>query len=314
MPIALVIVAVVILLMLLAFAVTRINLVVWQRSRLERKFRKLGMSEHTESLGHATVRFWLGPDTGPDLLLAHGFGASAIWQWHPHVQALAEHYRIIMPDLLWFGGSYSDDLDYSVDHQVEVLRRLLAKLGVDGCHVVGISYGGFVAYELAATEPERVRKLVLIDSPGRAYAIDDYRELCQRFEIEHIETLMLPTEPEGIRTLMHVASRHPPYAPRWVLRQALKELYSENREHQKGLIRAMLDQVPAVASRDGQLRAPTLIFWGSHDPIFPVELAHRLKLQLGETARLEIIEDASHAPNLEYPKQTNELLLGFLVE
>ena len=59
-----------------------------------------------------------------------------------------------MADLLWFGDSTSTDRTFGLDHQVEALAALLRHLGIEDARVVGTSYGGFVAWDLAHAHPE----------------------------------------------------------------------------------------------------------------------------------------------------------------
>ncbi|ERM93805.1 hypothetical protein AMTR_s01033p00010870, partial [Amborella trichopoda] len=58
---------------------------------------------------------------------------------------------------------------------------------------------------------------------------------------------------------------------------------------------------------------PTLIIWGEHDQIFPLDLGHRLKRHLGENAKLVVIPSAGHAVNLEKPKAFCKHLKAFLI-
>ncbi|CAK9145031.1 unnamed protein product, partial [Ilex paraguariensis] len=62
-----------------------------------------------------------------------------------------------------------------------------------------------------------------------------------------------------------------------------------------------------------KITQPTLIIWGEHDQIFPLELAHRLKRHLGENAELVIIKKAGHAINMEKPKKLYKHLKSFLI-
>ncbi len=132
------------------------------RQRLERA----GGTEQTVSLPAGEVRYWIGGE-GPTVLLIHGFGGHALWQWHAQAAPLVEHgARIIAPDLAWFGETVPNGEAFTVDSQVELFVQLMDRLEVDRYDVVGISYGGFVALGMAVRQPDRVERLVLVDSPG----------------------------------------------------------------------------------------------------------------------------------------------------
>lgn len=290
------------------------NAVAWKRGQHEDTFRDAGLEPDQRTLGEASVRYWAGGADGPPVLLLHGFGASAIWQWHGQVGALAERHQLVVPDLLWFGGSRSERRDFSVDYQVATVVALLDTLKIDAVRVAGISYGGFVAYELAAAHPERVHGLVIIDSPGRTFTRADYAALCARFSVDHIGTVLVPSDIGGVQTLLEIAKYDPDWAPDWAKRQVLEQLYSTHREERIALLDALLESADTLHNRADTPRAPALLIWGSHDPVFPVPLARRLQADLGPQTRLEIIDEARHAPNLEHPERVTQLLLEFLAE
>jgi pimeloyl-ACP methyl ester carboxylesterase len=282
-----------------------------QRGRLEGRFDEAGLEARTERIGDATVAYREG-GRGPAVLLLHGFGAPAIWQWAGQVGALARGHRVIVPDLLWFGGSSSDVADLSLDHQVRIVLALLDRLGVARAHVVGISYGGLVAYELAAAHPDRVEKVVIVDSPGRAYERADYDSLCRRMGVAKVSDLLVPKDAAGVRRLLEIAYDDPPNLPEWVLEQTLEELYSEHLEEKAALLDVVVDHLEELTAGPDGMRAQTLVVWGREDPVFPLEIGQRLVKRLAGRARLEIIEDARHAPPVEHPDEFNRILLGFL--
>ena len=285
---------------------------------LERGFARQGLDRHLEPIGDATVHYYAGGAREPigTVLLVHGFGAEAIWQWGPQVRALVRAgYRVVVPNLLWFGQSTSANRDFSVDHQLATITALLDHLGlarVDA--VVGISYGGLLAFGLAAEHADRVERLVILDSPGPVYTDADYADLLARFGIAHPGPLLVPDHPDGIRDLVHLAYHRPPTLPAFVRQQVLNALYSTDREEKVALLEDMVERMEELRSRDWRVTAPTLLVWGDEDPVFPLEIGHRLSDWMGDSARLEVIDRARHAPQLEHPRAFNRLLLDFLAE
>jgi len=107
------------------------------------------------------VRLWVEEQgDGPPLLLVPGLGAGA-WLWAAWRDALAEDFRLVMPELRGSGRSDKPDARYTVAGFAEDLVGVLDVLGIDRAHVLGVSMGGYVAQVLAATRPERVDRLVL---------------------------------------------------------------------------------------------------------------------------------------------------------
>ena len=289
--------------------------------QLSRKLERRGLSSASVAIGEANVHYWEGGQRDSSerpVILLHGFGAAAKWQWHEQAGPLAEHRRVILPDLLWFGGSWSRRRDYSIDHQIEVVLGLLDHLGIAEADFVGISYGGIVAHELAAMHPGRVGKLVLLDSPGRVYTAGDQAALLERFAVDDIGEVLVPDTTEGVRTLLELGYHRPPRTPRWVESQVLEGMYTQFRAEKRLLLDDLLGELDGLEERPGAVRQPTLIIWGREDRVFPLEIGERLADDLnastGGRARLRVIDGAAHAPNLEHGELVARWLVEFVLE
>lgn len=276
---------------------------------MTRKLERKGIRSETAMLGDARVHYWEGGE-GPPVVLLHGFGASAVWQWHEQMVPLARDHRVIAPDLLWFGGSWSNNRDFSIDYQFETVTALLDHLGVEQAGFVGISYGGIVAHELAAQEPERVRRLAIVDSPGRSYTVEDHAELLERFKVTDITEVLVPDSPEDVEILLEIGYYDPPRIPRWVEKQVFEVMYSDFREEKVLLLSNLLEQLDHLDERPGHVMQETLLIWGDHDPVFPLEIGTRLEADMGGIVTLRVVNKARHAPNLEY----GDLVAQWLVE
>ncbi len=246
----------------------------------------------------------------PPLLVLMGFGASVEWQWHPNVQALARRHRLIVPDLVFFGGSHGRDAAPTLELQARTVLALMDRLGISRTDVLGLSYGGFVTFLLAAEAPARFGRLISVACPGPVVERRDLEDMCARFGVAQMADLLLPTRPAGVRALLEVAWVRPPPVPAALLAATLDVLFS----HAVDEKRALLEDLVRRADAPPELPhlGPTLLLWGEHDRVFPVELAHRLAARIGPQARLEIIPDTAHAPQLEKPKAFNRLVLDFL--
>jgi 4,5:9,10-diseco-3-hydroxy-5,9,17-trioxoandrosta-1(10),2-diene-4-oate hydrolase len=107
--------------------------------------------------------------TGPPVVLLHGGGpgASGLSNYARNIEPLAQHFRVIVPDMPGYGRSAkgvdgSDPFGYLADH----IRGMLDVLDIDRAHLVGNSYGGSCALRLALDTPHRVDKLVLMGPGG----------------------------------------------------------------------------------------------------------------------------------------------------
>jgi pimeloyl-ACP methyl ester carboxylesterase len=104
---------------------------------------------------------------GPVILLLHGFGAAINW-WDNVAPELAAHHRVIRADLIGHGGTAAPVVGYAITRQAQLAAALLDKLDVDHVTVIGHSMDGEVAVALAESAPERIDRMILIDSPPTA--------------------------------------------------------------------------------------------------------------------------------------------------
>jgi 2-hydroxy-6-oxonona-2,4-dienedioate hydrolase/4,5:9,10-diseco-3-hydroxy-5,9,17-trioxoandrosta-1(10),2-diene-4-oate hydrolase len=107
--------------------------------------------------------------TGPAVVMLHGGGpgASGVSNYSRNIDALATHFRLIVPDMPGYGRSAKGvDRDDPFGYLADMIRGLLDELGVDTAHLVGNSYGGAAALRLALDTPHRVGKLVLMGPGG----------------------------------------------------------------------------------------------------------------------------------------------------
>lgn len=167
----------------------------------------------------AVVHLWLPPTaaTGAKplhpVLLLHGFGATATWQWAPFLRPLlAAGLAPYVPDLIFFGASASPAADRSPAYQASCVAAAMAVLpsAPQRYAVVGVSYGGFVAYHLAHAFPAAVERLVLVaagvcleetDLAAGLFAVEDVAEAA---------SLLLPQRPEDLRRLVGLTFCRPP--------------------------------------------------------------------------------------------------------
>src|SRR5436305_1771256 len=119
-------------------------------------------------VGPNRVHMMIGGD-GPPLLMIHGL-ATRGEDYALIMPQLARRHRLYVPDLLGFGWTDRPDIDYSVAEESEMIRGYLDAMRIERCDVVAASMGGWIALKLAADHPERVRRLVLVDSAGFPFA------------------------------------------------------------------------------------------------------------------------------------------------
>lgn len=243
---------------------------------------------------------WRSDGTGPALVLVHA-GVADLRMWEPLVPLLSAQRRVVRYDMRGFGQSRSTAGRFS---PAADLLGLLDGLGLGAAAVLGASFGGLVALELAAIAPERVSALILLAPlhPGvepseelKAFDAAEERAL-EAGHLEEAVELNLATWVDrssadpGIRTLVADMQRDA-----FVL-QLETEIDLEEID-------------PPVVDRLGTIDVPAMIAVGDNDlPDFQL-MAAQLAQEL-PNATLERIADAGHLLALERPRQVAELTLA----
>jgi 3-oxoadipate enol-lactonase len=232
---------------------------------------------------------------GPAVVLLHA-GVADLRMWDRPAHELARDHRVVRCDLRGFGGSpLEEGSSYS---DAEDVLALLDELGLERFALVGASYGGYVALQVASASPERVSVLTLVAPAADLVEPDEGMRDLWREEGALVDSGDLAAATElNVRTWLG------------------PEADDEARELVRRMQRQALElQVAAgdVDDRDlpvrlERLTMPTRIFVGGHDqPFFETtarELARRLP-----SARLVELPWAGHLPTLERPEEGTRLL------
>ncbi|GMH24706.1 hypothetical protein Nepgr_026549 [Nepenthes gracilis] len=280
-------------------------------------FARAGLKSTTTELGEGTVIHCWAPkkhkDGKPALLLIHGFGANAMWQWDYYINLLIRTFNVYVPDLVFFGDSYTTRPDRTEAFQAQCLMSLMKGFGVQRMNAAGISYGGFVAYSLAAQFPASVEKVVLCSAGVCLEEKDMADGLFVVNSVKEAASILLPQTPEKMRELIRLSFFKPiKHVPSCFLDDYIHVMCTEFIEEKNQLLEALIkDRKLADLPKITQ---PTLIIWGEEDKIFPLPLAHRLKTNLGDNAQLVIIKEAGHGVYLEKTKEVLKHMKRFLVE
>jgi len=244
-----------------------------------------------------------GEEGDPAVLLVHGYPASS-HMWRPALEALAERgLYALAPDLPGFGASDKGDHLYSPANYVKVLEALFAGRLKRPANVVGHSMGGVIALAYAAANPDRVRRLVIVDAAGVLHR-SVYSEFLGRAMAER----KMGADSPWLEMLNKIIAAQAESLP-------TKGILSlDNPQIRRRLLRGDPTLIAGFALADHDLsRAlrsismPTLIVWSSDDKIAPPRTGQALASVI-KGARLVTIEDAGHAPQINKPERFNALL------
>ena len=234
---------------------------------------------------------------GPPLLLLHGM--DTVPPGAAFIDLLGRHAAIIAPSSPGFGNTKRPpDFDTIYD-LVHLYLALIAALPDENLTLVGLSFGGWLAAEVAAACSHRIAKLVLVDPLGIKLGDRESRDILDIFNVNPAEVR---------RASWHDLAAAPDY-------NAMSDdelvIHARNREALCLYAWHPCLYNPQLKQWLGCIRVPTVVLWGASDRIVTPEYG-RAYAGLIPGARFELIEQAGHHPELEQPGLFTERLTAFL--
>ncbi len=233
--------------------------------------------------------------TGAPVLFLHAAGGAG--QWLEFHQLLARRFEVFAPDHPGFGGSDElaevEAMDDLVYHYLDVIERL----GLDRPHVIGASFGGWIAAELAVAAPHAVGSLVLMSAAGL------------RLPGHPVADLFLMTPAELVRTLYHDPATIPPPPPDPGPEAALAAYRDMTALARFSWVPFLSN--PKLERRLRRITARTLVVWPSQDKLIPVAHGHRYA-ELIPDAKFTEVADCGHAMYFERPAEFAGIAADFL--
>lgn len=232
---------------------------------------------------------------GQPLLFLHGAGGAG--RWWPFHERLARDFTVHLPTHPGHGGAPAAEWIEHISDLVLHYLDLLDELGLEHVHLIGASFGGWIAAEMATVASHRLDSLVLIDPVG--IKVDGW-----------IYPFLFGMDiPDLVVTLFHEPAAAMALMPSDQSVDTLVELYRE---------RAALARVawnpylynPLLRRRLGRIRTRTLLCWGEHDRLAPVRCAHAWRQEI-PGAELRLFERSGHLPHLEESEATAAAVLAF---
>ena len=225
-----------------------------------------------------------------------------------HAQAFAAKYELILYDRRAAGRSETPEGGYSMANQVQDLRSLLSRLGVDRAHVLGSSGGGPIALTLALDHPQMVDTLLLINTMSYAGAAERAarQKEMDAFISNEAEYGREGSVERGIDARMPDVRENEP--------ERFQRLKAINMEKFPGMLasfRAYLDIGDTIESRLSSLDVPALIVHGDADTTIPVACSHTLHEKISG-AQLEIIPGAVHGLMTNEAGKVRDMIVNFI--
>lgn len=226
------------------------------------------------------------------LVLLHGLGDDKN-SFVPSAKFLSDNYYLILPDLLASGeNNKKENLDLSISGQVEFLHKFLNQIGVKTFNLGGNSMGGHVSAAYTIAYPKDVKSLILINAPG--LKLDNHVVYTGFGEVLKNE--------EDLNKVFSRVFYKVPEMPSPIKKMFISQI-NESRDYLNNTIIPQIKNGKYFDLKEqiNQINSPTLILWGKHDKVVKFNVAERFKRDI-PLSEIEIIENASHSPQLEVPE------------
>lgn len=242
-----------------------------------------------------------GPADAPVVVLSNSLGATHR-MWDAQAEKLAEHFRVVRYDTRGHGDSPVPPGPYTIDDLADDVVALLDELGVDRAHFVGLSLGGMTGMRLAARNPERVDRLVVLCTGA------------------HLPPSSFWTDRAATVRTVGAGAVTEAVVQRWFTAAYLEENPAVRKESEDMVaatpaegyagcceVIAAMDLRPVLAA----ISAPTLAIAGADDPAAPPP--HLAEIAEGvQDGRLLVIPDSAHLANVQQPGTITPAILEHL--
>jgi pimeloyl-ACP methyl ester carboxylesterase len=236
---------------------------------------------------------------GEPLLLLHGAGGNP--GWLPYHQELAGQFTVYAPSHPGYDHSSRPQWISTMNDMAHFYRQFIEELGLVPVNLLGFSMGGWLAAEVAAMCPHVLKRLILVDAAGIKPQVGAIAELFM-------------VSPERVQQLRFYDPKQVPEYEQLVPRQLTpeeEEVQWRNREMASRLCWKPYLHNPKLPAYLRGVKTPTLIVWGKHDAIIPLncgELYH----QALSNSTLHVIDRCGHSPAVEKPQEFLQVVQEFL--
>ena len=249
------------------------------------------------------IRYLESGNSKKTLVLLHGLGASAE-RWTAVIPIFAEHFRVVVPDLIGFGYSDKPLTDYTLDFFSNFLEKFFIASNVDRPVILGSSLGGQISAEYTSTHPQNVEKLILTSPSGvmkqATPALDAYMMAAMYPNEQNAKNAFELMEGSGEKIDEKITDG-------FIERMRLPNAKLAFMSTILGLKNAEI-----ITKKLQSIITPTLIIWGSDDPVIPIQHADEFVAAISD-CRFFKMDNCGHTPYVQEPTIFASKVLDFVL-
>jgi pimeloyl-ACP methyl ester carboxylesterase len=271
----------------------------WTFSKLtQARLAWAGVYRHSLFLDGLEVSYLEG-GKGKPIVFVHGIGGQS-QDWAALLRELVrDGFHVLAMDLPGFGEtSKPRERSYSISQQANFVKSFLDAMRLERVTLVGVSMGGWIAATVALDQPQRVEKLVLMDSAGFA------------FKPSFDTTLFTPRTPAQVEMLLALVTPRPPRVPNFVKEDVVRQSGSRGWVIERALA-SMGTGAGLLDGRFSSMKPPLLLLWGKQDGVTPLTLGEAMHKAVPNSV-LEVYDGCGHLAFATCADRVAPRLRGFL--
>lgn len=276
-------------------------------------FKWHGLTLKTVKKDGFIIEYWESNNNKPNLLLLQAFAAESKYSWHKQIGSLAKKHHLIIPNLIYFGGSTMEPKSYAIADQVKAVQLLVDHLQLTSFALSGSSYGGVIAIGLANQNKEKIEKMILTNGPIKYDSEEDINAILVDFGLTEKAQLLVPENYQQLHKLFGISYHKKPPVPAFFFKGIHRNLYANGADKRK-LVAKSSEELALLRGIEYDFNFPILLIWGEEDRLAPLRIGKALKADFGDNAELVIMPKTAHMPNFEKPRAYNRIMNAFLDE
>ncbi len=237
------------------------------------------------------IRYLESGDSKKTLVLVHGLGASAE-RWDQVIPLFEDDYRVIVPDLIGFGYSDKPLVDYTSEFFSEFLKKFFDASDIKRPNLIGSSLGGQISAEFTASYPQDVEKLILVSPSGSMTqstpALDAY-----------IMAALYPNE-QSAKNAFEMMEGSGKNVPKETVDGFVERMQLPNAKLAFMSTLLGIKNSELVSSKLQTISTPTMIIWGSNDPVIPINYSDSFVSAI-QDCRFFRMDGCGHTPYVQDP-------------
>lgn len=280
------------------------NLIEWYENHNIKSLSKKGIEQKSLVTDSLNMKYYIG-GKGPAILFIHGFGGDALLSWKEFMKKYSKTNTVLMADILWFGKSYAK-YEANLQSQGRAFKELLEYLKIDSVSVIGQSYGGFIAMELKMQIPDKIKDLIIVNSPGPTFDTSYLDSLCIKKEVDKIEDFFVFDNYRGVNELIELGYNKKGRVPKSLAIKTYNKYFKDFKNEKKSLLKDLHKNQERMFEYYDKNKPKGLVIWSDADIIFPLVEGKKLAKYL--EVEIKVIKKSGHVSIIDKTKKGFEIL------